>query len=266
MYSFLRKIYIYFRNKFIVYESHARVWRRAKKKLKNPEVFYAHYSNRNAAPVEFELQFVEGFRLKLTYPDLSAVAETCILEDYAPKPQFAMRPDLTVLDIGANVGDYTVWAAWSGARVYAFEPEPRNIDRLKANVQLNGLDRRVVVVPEALFSHSGQIQLSFSNQSAGGHTVGGGAGTLVSCITLEDFLAREHIDMVDILKIDVEGAEYEIFGQISPQVFAKVKGIVGEYHMSLADEPNFKTLHRLLSPHYAHVASYYPFYFYAYND
>jgi FkbM family methyltransferase len=233
--------------------------------LRDASLFLEYYRRPVSAPPEFTLDFVAGFQLRCSTADLSAVAETCITEDYAPKSEFYIRQGMTVLDIGANMGSYTIWAAHQGARVYALEPERNNVVRLEANIQLNKLQPNIIVVPDAIFSHTGVVRLAVSALSPGGHTTGVIDGVEVPSVTIADLLIRENIDSVDILKIDVEGAEYEIFGSIEKETFSKINSIVGEYHLRPGRLENFQTLYKILSPHYAHVKSYYPFYFYAHN-
>lgn len=264
--NFFRKAFTYIKNLCIVWHYRLKISRYAPTKLRNSEIFMEYYRRTRPDSEVFTLDFYEGFKLECRAPDLSAVAETCVLEDYVPLAKFAMRPGIIVLDVGANIGDYSVWAAWHGARVYAFEPELGNVEKLQKNVELNNLQTAITVVPQAVYSYTGHVALTVSNQSAGGHIVGNGSASGVACITLEDFLTGQHIPSVDILKIDVEGAEYEIFAHVLPDTFGKIKAIVGEYHLGVGPEPNFETLRQLLTPHYTHVNSYYPFYFYAYND
>ena len=63
------------------------------------------------------------------------------------------------VDLGANVGLYSLLAARNGLRVQAFEPEPGNLRRLRANLRRNGLADRVTVAPVALGATSGFVRL-----------------------------------------------------------------------------------------------------------
>ena len=137
-----------------------------------------------------------------------------------------------VVDIGAQIGCFTVWAARQGARVFAFEPFPSNFDALRRNVSRNllrnvHLERKGVAgtretkklfVPENK-THSGRYSL-FPER--------GTEAISVECITLGDIFAENNLEQVDLLKIDCQGAEYEILYEASAETLAKVSAIVVE--------------------------------------
>ena len=73
-----------------------------------------------------------------------------------------------MLDIGANQGFFTCYAAHRGARVYAFEPNPESYDMLLSNVNTNGLMDRVIARPWAVASNEGRADLLVSRELGGG--------------------------------------------------------------------------------------------------
>ena len=84
-------------------------------------------------------------------------------------------PGDVLLDCGANVGMYTIWAAVTReARVFAFEPEAQNFALLNRNIQLNGVAGRVRAYCAGLSDRSGLTQLHISDTRAGGanHALG----------------------------------------------------------------------------------------------
>jgi FkbM family methyltransferase len=119
-----------------------------------------------------------------------------------------------ILDIGANVGIYTVFLAseaGDGSRVIAFEPNPTIADRLRENVRLNGLGGRVVIEETALGETEGEACLSVPLTNFGGASLHpkwlrGGSRT-VRQRPLADWLgSRDGVELV-VVKIDVEGYE-----------------------------------------------------------
>lgn len=130
-----------------------------------------------------------------------------------------LRPGMTVIDAGANEGAYTAFFAGrvrgNEGRVLAIEPSPRELVRLENNIGLNGADR-VQVVPAALAEQEGEATLLLAeDHHAGQNTLGGiiypgvsQAGRVIVPATTLDVLATTHrLDRVDIVKLDVEGAE-----------------------------------------------------------
>ena len=126
-----------------------------------------------------------------------------------------IRPGMTVLDIGANLGYFTLLAGRAvgdTGRVLAFEPEPRNLWYLRHNVSLAG-HRWTTVVDKALWSEAGTMKLRTEEEFCGGHSlIGGGDASLaedrvveVQTVTLDEALGDDLT--VDVIKMDAEGAE-----------------------------------------------------------
>ena len=128
--------------------------------------------------------------------------------------------DGVFLDVGANQGELTLVAARRAPEgsVIAFEPVPTWFELLGENVRLNGL-RNVRLVNAAVADIEGTHEMfaPADDHGGGGHNEGlstfGRAGELdrpvgvVPTVTLDRFAEREAIDRVDVIKIDVEGAE-----------------------------------------------------------
>jgi FkbM family methyltransferase len=132
-----------------------------------------------------------------------------------------LRRGMTVVDVGANDGLYTLFAAGRvgrRGRVLAFEPSSRERRVLERNIAVNRL-RNIVVVPSALANEPGQATLQIAPSLHGGHnTLGGFAHKGVDAVateqveveTLDAVIARLAIAKVDAIKIDVEGAELKV--------------------------------------------------------
>ena len=125
-----------------------------------------------------------------------------------------------ILDVGANVGDYSraILSMAPMAQIYCFEPHPGNLRHLE-----EALGSRVTVVPAAVGSKSGRAKL---------YDYAGGAGSshaslhkdvfeklrqqphqslCVNMITIDDFVEAHNIAAISLLKVDVEGHELEVF-------------------------------------------------------
>jgi FkbM family methyltransferase len=260
----IKKIYYYFKNKFVLFNYGKKAKTFVPKAIINSNDFFLLQEGKIPGPVV--LEFKAGYKLKCEPLDLSAVLETCVLNDYEPLPSFQINSGQVVVDVGANIGDFTVRAAKLGARVFAFEPEARNVRRMKENLDINGLASSVKILPYALATVSGTVMFDVSTSSPGGHSISQTAGSVtVPSMSLADFVQKENLDKIDLLKIDIEGGEYEIFSNCPPAVFEKIEKIVGEYHVSPLKAEDFRTLKKALAPHYRKVVRYNPYYFYAYR-
>lgn len=143
----------------------------------------------------------------------------------------SIRAGDTVIDIGANIGVFAAFAATRapGVRVLAFEPFPENYTQLQENVEASGLDN-VELFEKAVSGSSGNDLLRSVRDNWAVHSVGPGGTRPVATISLDDLFAESGIDRCDLLKIDCEGSEYEIFENASAGTFRRIGRIVGEYH------------------------------------
>ena len=119
-----------------------------------------------------------------------------------------------VVDVGANVGYYTLIAAQKVGKtgqVWAFEPDPDSFELLRRNVELNGYDN-VQLVPKALGAKPGTLRLYRHPTNRGDHRIYDPGDTReavqVAVTTLDQYFATR--DRVDLIKIDTQGAECTI--------------------------------------------------------
>ena len=127
-----------------------------------------------------------------------------------------VKQGMTVIDIGAHIGYYTLlFAKCVGAkgRVFSFEPHPGNFEMLRKNVQLNHLTQ-VQTLDQAVFSRAGEITISVPddqpNSGNGSVCLDKGVRQFrVHAVSLDAF-CEEYLIRPDVLKMDVEGAEYEV--------------------------------------------------------
>lgn len=127
----------------------------------------------------------------------------------------AVRPGSTVLDVGANVGAYSLlFALWAGpsGRVIAFEPAPASVAGLREQLRLNGLSDRVEVVPSAVADVVGFASFECDGVSGSNAIVSRASGArliTVATTSIDAFCAGRGV-RPDVIKIDVEGAELDV--------------------------------------------------------
>jgi FkbM family methyltransferase len=138
----------------------------------------------------------------------------------------------TVLDVGANVGGFTLWAAAAGAaHVRAIEPEPDNYRALLANVMINGdLAPRIDVHQIAAAPRSGSVSVHSRPSGAGTFTTArpGSDGIPVLASSLGGLLVGLGDDVV--VKCDIEGAEYDLFAAASDDDLRRIARLAMEWH------------------------------------
>jgi len=115
-----------------------------------------------------------------------------------------------VSDIGAYVGDTALWfskAVGPQGKVYAFEPEPSNFAKLKANLERNKVTN-VIPLQLALSENEGEMRVS---SGAGSSVITqAGTGKSVKVTTIDKFVEANTLPRVDFIKMDVEGYESKV--------------------------------------------------------
>lgn len=164
---------------------------------------------------------------------------------------FAIRPTDIVVDIGANMGLFALWAAPQASlgRVVAVEPS-RTLDCLVHNARWNGLDN-ITPVPVAIGNDGDEMELvEYPGFNIVTHPVGCGPAWItrlliflryyryrcasvrvkVPCRSLGSLIDEYDLRRVDYLKVDCEGAEYELFRQLAPEHWDRIERIAMEFH------------------------------------
>jgi FkbM family methyltransferase len=124
-----------------------------------------------------------------------------------------LREDSTVMDVGANVGALTLLMAKIANRgqVIAVEPGPFLFERLQANIALNPrLSRNVITRQVGLGTEEGELFWSEDPNNRGNAGLLQNSGVRVSVVTLDSLVDSLQIHVMDFIKIDVEGMEYEV--------------------------------------------------------
>lgn len=137
--------------------------------------------------------------------DATAIRETWLDDVYQAKGLFK-EGDL-VLDCGANIGAFTIFAALQGANVIAVEPVPSNREQLKKNIELAGVKDKVTIWECAVGEKHGTITLGFfdTDKSQSAYRSPDGSGEIEVLVqTLASLIDGQEIDF---MKMDIEGSE-----------------------------------------------------------
>ena len=163
---------------------------------------------------------------------------------YGSAPHF-VKPGDTVLDCGANVGVFTTEALNAGAKlVVAIEPAPENLECLRRNFARQIEAGRVIVYAKGVWDREDFLTLNVDEHNSAAdsfvlHPVGAQTTTQKLPLTTIDNLVNElHLDRVDFIKMDIEGAE--------PKALTGARATLAKYHPRLSvsayHEPNHPEL------------------------
>lgn len=155
-----------------------------------------------------------------------------ILENYCYSFIVKNEPKY-IIDAGANIGTASIFFAnkYKEAKIIAIEPEGSNYELLRKNTEKY---QNIIALKAALWNSAGEISL-FDSSSNYGFTVGidnlsmKSVKQITKTITISEIMAEFNIDSIDILKIDIEGAEKEVF-ESSENWINKTKSMIVELH------------------------------------
>jgi FkbM family methyltransferase len=184
--------------------------------------------------------------------DEAAARRVIEQKDYT-RPGHEIGPTDTVIDIGANIGCFALVAgkAASRGRVLAFEPDPGNFELVIRNVELNRLSN-VTGVQCAVSGKPGTLRL-FQGAHGPLHTTltdrvdERASVTEVTAVTLPQIMDRYHIERCDFLKMNCEGAEYEILYNTPADYLRRIDRIALEYHATRDKEQVSRQLAEFLA-------------------
>lgn len=198
--------------------------------FRNPRVLIKSYLSQTI-PEEGKFNLRNGMRLFLSNNGHDGITAMVI---FCRKEYGTLKTGDIVIDIGANIGVFSIYAASNGAKkVYAFEPNLNAYNTLCKNVKENSLedivfpfnlgvsdlDDKIIYLPE----ESSPYNISANSPNSGQMV----EVKTISLNTIVDKIVKERIDFC---KMDCEGAEYEILYSTTKDVFSKIDLIRMENH------------------------------------
>jgi FkbM family methyltransferase len=160
-----------------------------------------------------------------------------------------VKNNSTVIDIGANIGVYSIFAATTSKNtiVYAYEPMPKSYKLLLENIRINSLGKNIFPFQQGVCAKKEKRKLFLASASPFHSLYGAKEGRKyleIDCVSLKDIFDDNKIKECDILKLDCEGAEFEILYNTPKEYLEKIKEIRLEYHnqVQVKKDYNIKSL------------------------
>jgi FkbM family methyltransferase len=168
--------------------------------------------------------------------DVWSIKET-FLDRFYEAYGFTIQPDWKIIDIGAGIGEFTLYAALMqpNTQVFAFEPYPESFALMQENLRLNAVTN-VQAFDQAVGATSGELLLDLTSgeplqfQSHQMNDLHVKKSLPVHSLSLVDALTGLGLESCDLLKLDCEGAEYSILFGVPQSALEKIRHIVMEYH------------------------------------
>lgn len=167
--------------------------------------------------------------------DRSVWFEIFKIKEYRVADSIISTAKNPIVDVGAHAGFFTLYARDLNpeVQIYCLEPEPKNLLALAKNIKENKV-KAITVVKSALAAKTGERDLLISSDSHNHKMVEvykkGVSTVSVSTISLKDFFKKHHLEKISLLKMDIEGGEYEVFNSLEKECWEKIDVIIMEYH------------------------------------
>ena len=166
---------------------------------------------------------------------------------------YLIEKDNIIIDVGANIGFYTLLAAKklkNSGIIYSFEPSKVAIQELQKNIELNKF-RNVNVYDFALSDSSGKKEFyrcedDAYNSLAANPMHKSVSKDIVDVITLDEFVKLNNIKKIDIIKIDAEGLDYSILKGSINSLKSFMPILFCEFNIFYLDENSRREFHNLL--------------------
>jgi FkbM family methyltransferase len=187
---------------------------------------------------EWNVQFKDiRFVFKEFASELTGYLEIYGGKIYELVPSFVPQAGWTILDVGANLGMFTIRQSrrvGPAGRIYAFEPNREVGSRLQRNLRLNTVDN-ATLIQKAASQRTGTARFAVHPRSSCAGRIVQSAEAVgmdvveLETISLDDFTDEYRLNRIDLLKIDVEGTEIDVLRGAESTLRA-TKNLVLEYH------------------------------------
>jgi len=153
--------------------------------------------------------------------------------------EYQFKDNAVFLDIGANIGSVSLYVdnfnkvrdEYNKIKVYSVEPEPNNLLLLKENIKNNPTEN-ITVINNAIWHEQKTVLITNKGGNSSIIDETNDESVEVLAITIQDFIDLYGIDEIDVVKIDIEGAEFDLIINTPPETLAKIKYITLEFDKS----------------------------------
>ena len=171
-------------------------------------------------------------RIRVNSTDLMAFTHVWLIQEYSA-PKFKINNNDLILDIGAHIGLFSLFASQfcKNGKIFCYEPIKENYNELLQNIKINNI-KNIFPFNCAVSNKTEKIKI-YLNDDESGHSIflENSNYVEVDSISINDIFENHSITKCNFLKLDCEGAEYEIIELLSKKHLGKIEKSVIEYHM-----------------------------------
>ena len=182
--------------------------------------------------VIFETRSGLKIKIRVNSTDLMAFTHVWMIQEYSDD-NFSINSDDVIIDVGAHIGLFALFASQfcKNGKIFCYEPIKENYKILIENIEMNQIQN---IFPNnlAVTEETSRVKI-FLNDDQSGHSmfIQNKNFVEVDSKSLSDIFIDNGIKECDFLKLDCEGAEYEIIESLPSDLFTKINKTAIEYHM-----------------------------------
>jgi len=195
-----------------------------------PKVYYKLINDKF---VIFETKTDLKIKIRVRSTDLMALTNVWMINEYEIE-DFEINANDTVIDIGAHIGLFSLLVSQlcKTGKILSFEPISENFDLLVSNLKLNHVNN-VLPFNLAVSKNLGRLELFLNNDQSAHSIFSKNLKSIsVESTSLQKIFDENKISSCKLLKLDCEGAEYEIIDSLPPECFDKIQNMAIEYHLA----------------------------------
>jgi FkbM family methyltransferase len=224
--------------------------------INNISNWHLHFMDKLGLIKDDPLLFIAKNNIKVEVPQrLHHEFKEIFMENaYSIGLRKKIKKNPTIIDIGANVGLFTMFAVskYPDSTVYSYEPIYSNFQQLVKNKELNST-QKIYCFNKAACGHNGRIKINFDKTDSfttSATIINNGGDNKdsmeVSCLTLSEVFKENNLDNCDLLKLDCEGAEYDILYNTPKDILNKIDQMAIEVHQGKKEKENLSSLKEFL--------------------
>jgi FkbM family methyltransferase len=160
------------------------------------------------------------------------IVNAVVLEDEYRIGKINFPTAATIIDIGGQNGYFSIFTSQSAARIFVYEPVTDNFRTILENIKLNDLAGKIKPFNLAVASRKEPVKIFLDRENTGGHSVFGQGDRFITAqtTTIPEIFSANGIERCDLLKIDIEGGEYDLLYNLPDEYFERIAVIRMECH------------------------------------
>jgi FkbM family methyltransferase len=182
-------------------------------------------------------------KIRTNSTDIMQLGTVWLVEDYEVSG-FNINNEDIVIDIGAHIGLFSLFVSQycKNGKIFSYEPIEKNFRILKENIELNKI-KNVIYFNSAVSNQSNKLKI-FIDSDDSAHSIFESDRDFieVNSTTIKSIFDENKIKKCNLLKLDCEGAEYQIIESIPKEYFLKIDKMIIEYHIANENPELYKKL------------------------